>query len=158
MRYYPLKGGSIAMKKRIRIQLKNNDRKRLKTIISKGQEKARKITRCRILLLSDRKEPNSRIAKVLDIALLTIRRIQQRYVEGGLDAAIEERPRPGKPPKFSGKQQAKITALACSTPPEGRSRWTLRLLADKVVELALVDDISYKTVGEILKKTNSSLT
>jgi len=146
------------MKKRIRIQLKDKDRKRLKAIISKGREKARKITRCRILLLSDKKEPNSRIAKVLDIALLTIRRIQQRYVEDGMNAAIEERPRSGKPPKFSGKQQAKITALACSTPPEGRSRWTLRLLADKVVELKLVNDISYKTVGEILKKMNLSLT
>jgi hypothetical protein len=75
-----------------------------------------------------------------------------------VESAIEERPRSGKPPKFSGKQQAKITALACSTPPEGRSRWTLRLLADKVVELELVDDISHKSVGEILKKTNSSLT
>lgn len=146
------------MKKRIRIQLKDKDRNQLKTIISKGREKARKITRCRILLLSDKKEPNSKIAKILDVALPTIRRIQQRYVEDNLDAAIEERSRPGKPPKFSGKQQAKITALACSTPPEGRSRWTLRLLADKVVELELVDDISHKTIGEILKKTNLNLT
>lgn len=142
------------MKKRIRIRLKDKERKQLEAIISKGQEKARKITRCRVLLLSDKKERNIRIAKVLDIALLTIRRIQQRYVEGGLKAAIEERSRSGKPPKFSGKQRAKITAIACTTPPDGRSRWTLRLLADKVVELDIVDDISYKTVGEILKKTN----
>lgn len=142
------------MKKRIRIRLKDKERKQLEAIVSKGQEKARKITRCRVLLLSDKKERNIRIAKVLDIALLTIRRIQQRYVEGGLEAAIEERPRSGKPPKFSGKQQAKITAIACTTPPDGRSRWTLRLLANKVVELDIVDDISYKTVGEILKKTN----
>lgn len=142
------------MKKKIQIHLKVKDRKRLNEIVKKGETKARKITRCHILLLSDKKETNGKISRILDIALLTIRRIQQRYVENGLESAIEERPRSGKPPKFSGKQQAKITALACSTPPEGRSRWTLRLLADKVVELELVDDISYKTVGEILKKTN----
>ena len=146
------------MKKRIQIHLKVKDRKRLHEIVKKGEAKARKITRCHVLLLSDKKESNSKISRTLDIALLTIRRIQQRYVDGGLESAIEDRPRSGKPPKFSGKQQAKITALACSSPPEGRSRWTLRLLADKVIELELVDDISYKTVGEILKKTNSSLT
>lgn len=146
------------MRKKIQIRLKAKDRKRLQEIVKRGEAKARKITRCHILLLSDKKESNGKISRTLDIALLTIRRIQQRYVEGGVESAIEERARSGKPPKFSGKQQAKITALACSTPPEGRSRWTLRLLADKVVELELVDDISHKSVGEILKKTNSSLT
>lgn len=146
------------MKKKIQIHLKAKDRKRLKEIVKKGEAKARKITRCHILLLSDKKESNSQIRRTLDIALLTIRRIQQRYEDGGLEWAIEERPRSGKPPKFNGKQKAKITVLACSTPPKGRSRWTLRLLADKAVELELVDDISYKSVGEILKKTNSSLT
>ena len=146
------------MKKKTQIHLKAKDRKRLNEIVKKGESKARKITRSHILLLSDKKESNGKISRTLDIAMLTIRRIQQRYVEGGLESAIEERPRSGKPPKFSGKQQAQITALACSTPPEGRSRWTLRLLADKVVELELVDDISYKSVGEILKKTNSNLT
>lgn len=146
------------MRKKIQIRLKAKDRKRLQEIVKRGEAKARKITRCHILLLSDKKESNGKISRILDIALLTIRRIQQRYVEGGVESAIEERPRSGKPPKFSGKQQAKITALACSTPPEGRSRWTLRLLADKVVELELVNDISHKSVGEILKKTNSSLT
>jgi len=146
------------MRKKIQIRLKVKDRKRLQEIVKRGEAKARKITRCHVLLLSDKKETNGKISRTLDIALLTIRRIQQRYVEGGLESAIEERPRSGKPPKFSGKQQAKITALACSTPPEGRSRWTLRLLAEKVVELELVDDISYKSVGEILKKTNSNLT
>ena len=140
------------MKKKIQIHLKAKDRKRLNEFVKKGEAKARKITRCHILLLSDKKESNGKISRTLNIALLTIRRIQQRYIEGGLKSAIEERPRSGKPPKFSGKQQAQITALACSTPPEGRSRWTLRLLADKVVELELVDDISYKSVGEILKK------
>lgn len=146
------------MRKKIQIRLKAKDRKGLQDIVKRGEAKARKIRRCHILLLSDKRESNGKISRTLDIALVTIRRIQQRHVGGGLGSAIEERPRSGKPPKFSGKQQAKITALACSTPPEGRSRWTLRLLADKVVELGLGDDISYKSVGEILKKTNSNLT
>ena len=77
----------------------------------------------------------------------------ERYVQEGLKAAVEERARPGAPKKFSGKHKAQITALACSKAPEGRSRWSLRLLADKVVELGLVDDISYKTIERTLKKT-----
>ncbi len=140
------------MQNKYKIELKAKERKQLEELISKGREKARKLTRCRILLLSDRKEANSKISRSLDISLETIRRIQRKYVENGLETTINECPRPGKPPKFNGKQRAKITMIACSTAPEGRSRWTLRLLADRVVELAIVDDISYKTVGEILKK------
>ena len=146
------------MRKKTQIHLKVKDRKELNEIVKKGETKARKITRCHVLLLSDKKESNGKISRILNIAMLTIRRIQQRYVEGGLKTAIEERARSGKPPKFSGKQQAKITTLVCSTPPEGRSRWTLRLLADKIIELELVANISHKSVGEILKKMNLSLT
>jgi transposase len=140
------------MKKRIQIHLKTKDREILDILIRKGKEKARKLTRCRILLLSDKKVRNSKISEMLGVTLFTIRQIQKRYEEEGLTAAIEERARPGKPPKFDGKQQAKITAMACSTPPEGHSRWTLRLLANRVVELNIVENISYKTVGELLKK------
>lgn len=140
------------MKKRIQIHLKTKDRELLDILIRKGKEKARKLTRCRILLLSDKKVRNSKISDMLGVTFFTIRQIQKRYEEEGLKAAIEERDRPGKPPKFDGRQQAKITAMACSTPPEGYSRWTLRLLANRVVELKIVEDISYKTVGELLKK------
>ena len=146
------------MRKKVQIRLKAKDRKRLQEIVKKGESKARKITRCRILLMSDQKESNGRISRTLDVTMVTIRKIQRRYVEGGVETAIEELERSGKPPKFSGKQKAKITALACSRPPEGRSRWSLRLLAARAVELELVEDISHKGVGEILKKTKSSPT
>lgn len=140
------------MKKKIQIHLKTKDREILGVLIRKGKEKARKLTRCRILLLSDKKVCNSKISEMLGATLFTIRQIQKRYREEGLTAAIEERARSGKPPEFNGRQQAKITAVACSMPPEGHSRWTLRLLANRVVELNIVEDISYKTVGELLKK------
>jgi hypothetical protein len=75
-----------------------------------------------------------------------------------LEAALNEKPRPGKPKTFTGKDQATLIALACSDPPEGRARWTLRLLADKMVESEFVDNISHKTVQKMLKKTNFNLT
>jgi len=98
------------------------------------------------------------IMETLEVARNTIRTVRARYIQEGLEAAINEQPRPGAPKKFTGRQRAKITAIACSQPPEGRSRWTLRLIADKVVELEMADDISHQTVKRILKKTNLSLT
>lgn len=140
------------------VKLKLKERKKLKQLISKGTEKARKITRCRILLLSHEGKTDTHIIEALKVARNTIRQVRSRYVQEGLEAAINEQPRPGAPKKFTGRQKAKITAIACSKPPEGRSRWTLRLLADKVVELEIVDNISHKTVQRTLKKTNLSLT
>jgi putative transposase len=136
------------------VKLKPKERELLRQLISKGKEKVRKITRCRILLLTDDRKTDTQIIESLDIARNTIRQVRQRYVEEGLEAAINERKRSGAPKKFNGVQKAKITAMACSEPPEGRSRWTLRLLADKVVELRIVDSISYKTVERTLKKMN----
>lgn len=141
------------MKQKNWIKLKTKERKYLKDLVSKGKEKARKLTRCRILLLSDEKNGDSAIMKALQIARNTVREVRQRYVVEDLEAAINERPRPGSPSIFSGKQKAKITALACSNAPEGRNRWSLRLLADKAVELKMVDNISHMDVGRILKKT-----
>ncbi len=146
------------MRKQKSVRLTNKVCKVLQEMVSKGKEKARTLTRCRILLLADKGESDSGIIKALGITRNTIRQIRQRYIKEGVSAAIHERPRPGAPNKFSGKQMAQITALACSKAPEGRSRWSLRLLADKVVELNLVDDISYKTIERTLKKTNLSLT
>jgi putative transposase len=136
------------------VKLKPKERELLKQLIGKGKESVRKITRCRILLLTDDRKTDTQIIEALDIARNTIRQVRQRYVEEGVEAAINERKRPGAPKKFNGVQKAKITAIACSEPPEGRSRWTLRLLADKVVELRVVDSISYKTVERTLKKMN----
>lgn len=140
------------------IKLKPKERKELKQLISKGAEKARKITRARILLLANEGNTDAHIIEVLKVARNTIRTVRSRYVQDGLEVAINEQARSGAPKKFTGRQKAKITAIACSEAPEGRSRWTLRLIADKVVELKMVDDISHQTVKRILKKTNLSLT
>jgi putative transposase len=144
--------------KRNRVSLKPKERRVLKGLISKGKEKVRTITRCRILLLANKGHSDSSIIEALGIARNTIRQVRARYVKEGLEAAIKERPRAGAPAKFTGRHKAKITAIACSKPPQGHSRWSLRLLADKVVELDIVEDISYKTIERTLKKTNVSLT
>lgn len=146
------------MKVKNPVKLKPKERKELKQFISKGTEKARKITRCRILLMANEGKTDTHIMEALKIARNTVRTVRSRYAQEGLEAAINEQPRPGAPKKFTGRQRAKITAIACSKPPEGRSRWTLRLIADEVVELKMIDDISHQTVKRILKKTNLSLT
>lgn len=140
------------------VKLKPEERKELKQLITKGAEKARKITRARILLLAHEGKTDTHIIEALKTARNTIRAVRSRYIQEGLEAAINEQARSGAPKKFTGRQKAKITAIACSKPPEGRSRWTLRLIADKVVELRISDEISYKTVERTLKKTNLSLT
>ncbi len=142
------------MQKRNLVKLKPKERQLLKHLINKGEEKARKITRSRILLLADTGKTDTQIIEALSIARNTIRQVRQRYTEQGFEAAINEKARPGAPKKYKGAQRAKITALACSKPPEGYSRWSLRLLSDKAVELKLVDEISYITIDRILKKTN----
>jgi len=145
------------VRKQNSVRLKETERKVLQELISKGKEKARTLTRCRILLLADKGETDNEIIKALGSVRNTVRQIRQQYTKKGINAAIYEQPRPGAPNKFSGKQLARITALACSKAPEGRCRWSLRLLADKIVELDFVDNISYKTVERTLKKTNLSL-
>jgi transposase len=122
------------MKVKNQVKLKAKERKLLKQIINKGSEKARKITRARILLLAHEGKTDTHIIESLKVARNTVRTARSRYVKEGLEAAINELPRPGAPKKFTGRQRAKITAMACSKPPEGRSRWTLRLIADRVIE------------------------
>jgi transposase len=148
----------VSLKAKNEIRVKAKERKLLKEIISKGSGKARKITRCRVLLLAAEGRNDAQIIEALGVARNTVKKVRSRYIQEGLEAAINERPRPGAPKKFSGRQRAKITALACSKPPEGRSGWTLRLIADSVVELGMAEDISHQTVKRILKKTNSSPT
>lgn len=146
------------MRTKNRIKLKATERKTLRTLISQGEHKARKITRCRILLMSNAGKGDTEIINTLSIARNTIREVRKRYTREGLDAAINERARSGAPEKFTGNQRAKITAVACSQAPEGRQRWTLRLLADKLMELNVVECISYKTVERTLKKMKLNLT
>lgn len=142
------------MNRKCTVKLTENDKKILKELVSKGVEKARKITRARILLIANEygKGGAEEAAKALGVTPKTARTICYRFVEGGLNGALSERPRPGQPTIFSGKSRAKITALACTEPPEGYGKWSLRLLADKAVELKYVDSISYGQIDIILKK------
>ena len=98
------------------------------------------------------------IIKALAVARNTIRQVRHRYVTEGLEHALNEKARPGAPKKYDGVQKAKITAIVCFEPPEGHSRWSLRLLADRVIELEIVDEISHMSIERILKKTSSNHT
>ncbi len=142
------------------VKLSERERQYLQKIVKSGNDNARKITRCRILLLADeaKGKTDEEISDALNVCLATIFNIRRRYCQEGLERAIREGARSGQPPKFKGKSMAKITALACSKPPEGRAKWSLRLLADHVIGLDIVETISYQSVRNILKKTNSSLT
>jgi transposase len=142
------------MTKEYLVRLKEGERRELKQLMTKGSERARKLTRCRILLLADEGRSDREIIRALGVARNSIRQVRQRYVTAGLEEAINERPRPGAPKKYNGAQKAKITAIACSAAPPGHSRWSLRLLADRVVELGIVEEISHMTIERILKKTN----
>lgn len=146
------------MRKKDFIKLKPKDQKMLKQLIAKGSQKARTITRSRILLMANEGKTDTQIIEALNTARNTIRTVRYRYVHNGLESAINEQPRPGAPNKFTGRDKAKVTAIACSKPPDGRNRWTLRLIADTMVELGIVDDISHHTVQRVLKKTNLALT
>lgn len=147
--------------KKYHVLLSESQRAFLQKFTTRGIASARKLNRARILLLSDESDRGAskndeQIAELLGISQSTVVKVRQRFAEGGLDNALEEKPRPGAPPKLDGKDEATLTAIACSQAPEGRSRWTLRLLADKLVELKVVDSISHVCVGNLLKKTTSS--
>ena len=140
------------------VKLKKRVQQYLQKIVESGEEKARKITRCRVLLLADQGKTDREISDALNVCLATIFNIRRRYHQEGLERAINEGARSGQPPKFKGKSMAKITAIACSKPPSGHAKWSLRLLADRVIELDIVESISHVSVRNILKKTNSNLT
>ena len=143
------------------VQLSKENRQELESLIRSGASSARTQTRARILLLTDesqkKKKGTKEIASVLMCSLPTITAIRKKFVEGGLENALYDKARPGALPKITGEIEAQLTMLACSAPPEGRVRWTLQLLADKLVELKLVDSISDVAVMHRLKKMNLSL-
>jgi transposase len=136
------------------IQLSKEEHRSLKTLFSGGKDSNHKQTRARILDLLARKTPAAEIAALLGCSPTTVYNVRNRYQAEGLDSALTEKPRSGKPPRLTGEQKARITALACSDAPAGHSRWTLRLLADKSVELGFVETISHNHVRKILKKTS----
>lgn len=138
------------------VKLLPEQKRELLGIIRRGKSSARKMTRARILLKADDRLGDERIAEMLHVGSSTVGRLRQRFVQEDLDSALNERPRPGGRRKFSGKQEAHLIATACSEAPEGRARWTLRLLADKAVELGFVQSCSYEAIRKVLKKTKSS--
>jgi transposase len=153
----------MANKKKYQVKLSTAQGEILQELIGSGTIKVRVYKRARVLLLSDENrvggaKPGRQIAQEVDLSLATVQRIRRQFVEQGLEAALSEKARTGAPRKFSERDRAKITALACAKPPQGYARWTLRLLAEKMVELELVESISHDTVDKVLKKTNFSLT
>jgi transposase len=149
------------VRKKYIVQLKESERNQLKEVVSKGKTAAYKIKHANILLAADikgRAWQDEAIAQAYSVSLSTIGRIRQRFAEKGWENALGRKPQeyPSNPPKFDGASEARLIALSCSQPPEGYSRWTLMLLADKVVELEIVDKVSYETIRQTLKKTNSS--
>jgi transposase len=135
------------------VTLTDDERAQLLALTKKGTVSARRLTRAHILLQADRGTPDAAIAAALHSGTATVERTRKRFVEEGLAAALQERPRPGGRRKLEGKQEAFLIALACSTPPDGRQHWTMQLLADKLVELKHVESISDETVRRTLKKT-----
>jgi transposase len=138
------------------VHLTEEQRAYLQALLKKGTAKARVLTRARILLLADEGWADRFIAAVLQVSAQTVYSIRKRFAEGGLEGALQERPRPGAQPKLDGRQEAFLIALACSEPPQGRERWTMQLLADKLVELGVVESISDETVRRVLKKMTLS--
>lgn len=143
------------------IYLKDKERVELEQLTKSGINSARVIGRARTLQLLDRSQGQRRtVQEVAEAAMVsqgTVSNLKKRYFEGGITGALHDKPRPGAKRKVDGEVEAHLIALACSDPPEGYSRWTLRLLADELVALEVVESVSHVTVGEVLKKTNSSL-
>ncbi len=141
------------MEKLYTVDLLNEQRWLLQQVISSGTWSARMVNRAHILLQAEAGASDPQIASSLRVGRSTVQRTRRRYVQDGFDAAMNERPRPGGRRKLDGKQEATLVAVACSTPPEERVSWTMQLLADKLVELKVVDAISDETVRRTLKKT-----
>jgi len=145
------------------VRLTEEERKSLHTVVKKGKVAAAKRSRAQILLKADAGPNDSglsdlQIAEALGVAVSTVHRTRQQYVEEGLEQALARKSARGhRPRKLDGVKEAHLVAVACGPPPQGRARWTLRLLASKLIKLEIVDTISKNTVGRTLKKTNSSL-
>jgi transposase len=134
------------------IDLSQDERSKLLDLISKGKPSARQTNRARILLKADEGLKDTEIAEALNTGRTTVERIRKRFVEGGLEKALNEDPRPGKQPKLNEQAEAHLVALACSDGPGGEDHWSLRLLADKMVELGYVESISHEAIRQYLEK------
>lgn len=142
-------------KKKYLVDLSSEERESLHQLVRRGTHSSRKVTRARILLSAADGSTDEQIVGALGTAFATVERTRKRFVEEGWEC-LNERPRRGQTPKLTGKQEAHLIAIACARPPAGHARWTLSLLADKVVELKFASSIARETVRQVLKKTNSS--
>ena len=142
--------------KKQHLKLNDSDKAYLQSLLSKGILRVQKHKRALALLELDKEKSYSEVSQLISVGYPTISGWVKKYKSDGL-RFLEDKPRSGRPPGLSGEDRAKITALACSDPPQGYARWSLRLLADKLVELDIVESISFKQVGIILKKMNCSL-
>jgi transposase len=139
-------------KKRYLVNLSDEEREMLVDLTRKGIHSARKLKRVQILLQADQGFRDPQIMAALQVSRPCVERLRQRFVEGGLERALNEAPRPGQKRKLDGRAEATLIATACTAAPQGHDHWSLRLLADKLVELEVVEDISYETVRRTLKK------
>lgn len=144
------------MVKRYRVTLTDAERDQLVGLSRKRTASVRMVRRAQALLLAAEDKTDQEIAEQVRMSVTTLERLRRRFVDEGLEASLRERPRPGARPKLGPKEQAFVVALACTKPPEGRHRWTMQLLADRVVELELVPDISDEAIRRLLKRTSSS--
>jgi len=149
--------------KKYKVTLTAEERQQLSELIAAGKAAAQKLTHARILLKADAADggpawPDARIAEAVEVSVATVERVRQRFVEQGLEAALvrKKQDRPSRERKLDGRAEARLIALACSAPPEGRTEWTMQLLADKLVELRVVEAVSDETVRRALKKTRSN--
>lgn len=139
-------------KKKYLINLNDEERETLTNLTCKGEIKARKFKRAMILLKADEGLNDAQIIAALNVSRPCVERLRRRFVEGGLDRALNENPRPGQRRKLDGRAEAQLVATACSAAPEGHEHWTMRLLAGRLVELGIVESISHETVRLTLKK------
>ena len=145
------------MTKKYLVSLTDEELVTVLALTRKGRIAARRLTRAHILRLAHEQQTDETIARTLHTSVATIERVRERFVLGGVDYALSEESRAGAPRKLDGKQEAFLVALACSTPPEGYRTWTMQLLADRLVELGIVEEaISDETVRRTLKKMTSN--
>ncbi len=144
--------GVLTMKHKI--DLTAEQKQQLLDIVKKGSSNAREIRRAHTLLMAYEGRTDKRISKTLHISIPTIERTRKQFCTEGLEITLKERPRSGKPPKLTSTAEAYLIATTCSNPPSGYARWTLKMLADKLVNLEVVDRVSETTVFRTLKKTN----
>ena len=145
------------MAKIYHVDLTEAERNYVLSLVQRGRAPVRKVRRAQILLAAADGHSDAAIARLLHSSVSTVERTRKHFVEAGLESALHERPRPGARRKLEAKQAAFLIALACSAPPDGRRCWAMQLLADKLVELQVVETISDETIRRILKKTRSSL-